>query len=132
MVAHDISVCPCGTGTPYAACCGAYHRGAKALTAEALMRSRYSAFVRGLPEYLHTTWSAQTRPRVSELPSTGMPFTRLEILRTQGGGPFDAEGIVEFAAYSPTGVQHEVSRFIRERGAWVYLDGDVRSPLRAD
>ena len=91
------------------------------------MRSRYTAFVHGLPEYLHTTWAARTRPKVSELPATGLPFTRLEIRRTQGGGPFDTEGVVEFAAYSPTGVQHEVSRFIREDGAWVYLDGDLRS-----
>lgn len=89
------------------------------------MRSRYTAFVCGLPEYLHTTWAAQTRPSVSELPDRGVPFTRLQILQTEAGGPFDAEGVVEFAAYSPTGVQREVSRFVREEGAWVYLDGDV-------
>ncbi|MCG7277379.1 hypothetical protein MHJ95_00010 [Corynebacterium imitans] len=126
MAARSLSACACGSGKPYAACCGSYHRGAKPLTAEALMRSRYTAFVHGLPEYLHITWAARTRPKVSELPATGLPFTRLEILRTQDGGPFDTEGVVEFAAYSPTGVQHEVSRFIREDGAWVYLDGDLR------
>ncbi|CAM3064809.1 hypothetical protein CGOTT_05760 [Corynebacterium gottingense] len=122
----DMQPCPCGTGKPYAACCGALHRGAKAPTAEALMRSRYTAFVGGLADYLHSTWAKATRPALSKLPSEGLAFNRLQIVRTQGGSLFDSEGVVEFAAYSPAGVQREVSRFVREDGAWVYLDGDVQ------
>ena len=57
--------CPCGHPAAYAACCGRYHAGAlhlSAPTAEALMRSRYSAFVLGLNDYLLATWHASTRP----------------------------------------------------------------------
>ena len=88
------------------------------------MRSRYTAFVGGLADYLHSTWARATRPALSELPTEGLAFNRLQIVRTQGGSLFDSEGVVEFAAYSPAGVQREVSRFVREDGAWVYLDGD--------
>ena len=51
--------CPCGSGVPYAACCGRWHAGPQHLqapTAEALMRSRYSAYVRPLSAYLQDTW----------------------------------------------------------------------------
>ncbi|WP_275423743.1 YchJ family protein, partial [Virgisporangium ochraceum] len=54
--------CPCGGG-PYAACCGPAHGGAPAATAEALMRSRYSAFALGDADYLLRTWHPTTRPR---------------------------------------------------------------------
>ena len=37
--------CPCGSGATYGECCGPIHDGtAKAKTAEALMRARYSAY----------------------------------------------------------------------------------------
>jgi SEC-C motif domain protein len=48
--------CPCGSGKGYAACCGLLHAGAPAADAEALMRSRYSAYVLGLADYLRATW----------------------------------------------------------------------------
>src|SRR5688500_8059775 len=55
--------CPCQSGRAYAQCCAPLHRGeAIAETAEALMRSRYSAYVRGDAEYLLATWHASTRP----------------------------------------------------------------------
>ena len=57
--------CPCGSALPYAACCGRWHAGAlhlQAPSAEALMRSRYSAHVLGLADYLRDTWHPQTRP----------------------------------------------------------------------
>ena len=121
------ALCPCGQGLPYEACCGRYIEGAAAApTAETLMRSRYTAFVGGLADYLHSTWAKATRPALSKLPSEGLAFNRLQIVRTQGGSLFDSEGVVEFAAYSHAGVQREVSRFVREDGAWVYLDGDVQ------
>ena len=56
-----VNLCPCGTGGPYDECCGALHRGeATAPTAERLMRSRYSAFVRHNAEYLRQTWHPST------------------------------------------------------------------------
>jgi len=54
------SPCPCGSGATLAACCGPYHAGGAAPSAEALMRSRYSAYVLGLIDYLiDTTLPAQ-------------------------------------------------------------------------
>jgi SEC-C motif domain protein len=119
--------CPCGTGLPYAGCCGRLHDGtAAAATAEQLMRSRYSAFAVGDAGYLLATWHPSTRPRDLAL-DDAVRWTGLEVLATSGGRLLDAEGTVEFrASYragNRSGAQHERSRFVREDGRWRYLDG---------
>lgn len=110
----------------YADCCGPLHAGERgAATAEALMRSRYSAFVHGDVDYLLATWHPSTRPTALDLD----PATRwlgLEVRRHVQEG--DA-ATVEFVARSRTrGASaqrlHEVSRFVREHGRWLYVDGD--------
>lgn len=141
--------CPCGTGDTYAACCGRFHAGmgpdgaltgAVAPTAEALMRSRYSAFAMGGPdvpgcaEYLLATWHPSTRPAALELDGSTR-WRRLDVVRTTAGGPFDTHGTVDFAAHYTAhyvdvtdgrrGVLREHSRFVREEGRWYYVDGDV-------
>ena len=92
------------------------------------MRSRYSAFALGLAPYLRDTWSATTRPAALEL-DDGLEWRRLQIVDTVRGGADDQEGVVEFRAAhrSPegAGVLHERSRFTRQDGRWVYLDGDL-------
>ncbi|MGY2064150.1 YchJ family protein [Blastococcus sp. SYSU DS0619] len=118
--------CPCGTGLPYAECCGPRHDGsAPAATAEQLMRSRYSAFAVGDAAYLLASWHSTTRPSSVELDPT-VRWTGLDVLGTTGGGLLAAEGTVEFRAWyvaaGERGSQHEVSRFAREGGAWRYLD----------
>lgn len=90
------------------------------------MRSRYSAFAVGDAEYLLATWAEETRPRELAVAPTGEPFTRLVVLDKARGGVFDAEGVVEFAAFYPGGVQRERSRFVRRDGRWFYVDGDVQ------
>jgi SEC-C motif-containing protein len=122
--------CPCGTGLPYAECCGRLHDGtATAATAEQLMRSRYSAFAVGDPAYLLATWHPTTRPGALDL-DPDVRWTGLEVLGTTGGGLLAAEGTVEFrAAYlvdGAPGAQHESSRFVRDDGQWRYLDGVSR------
>ncbi|WP_030418048.1 YchJ family metal-binding protein [Streptomyces sp. SCSIO 75703] len=116
--------CPCGLPEPYASCCGRFHSGAAAApTAEALMRSRYSAFARGDAAYLLRTWHPRTRPARLDLdPATR--WTGLEILGTSGGSAFHSTGTVEFRASYRGGSLHEHSRFERSGGAWVYVDGD--------
>lgn len=90
------------------------------------MRSRYSAFALGNPDYLLATWHPRTRPTELELDDT-LHWYRLDIISTVEGGPFDGAGIVEFEAFYRThagaGSQHETSRFVREAGTWLYLDG---------
>lgn len=120
--------CPCGTGLPYAECCGRLHDGtATAATAEQLMRSRYSAFAVGDAGYLLGTWHPATRPPSLELDPT-VRSTGLDVLAVADGGLLATEGTVEFRAWyrheGRTGNQHEVSRFSRVDGAWRYLDGD--------
>ena len=121
--------CPCGTGLPYAGCCGRLHTGeAAAATAEQLMRSRYAAYARGRSDYVFRTWHPRTRPAGVE-PARGLRWTGLTVLATQAGGLSDDEGVVEFEAHhdGPDGpeVLHERSRFVRRAGRWVYRDGDV-------
>ena len=120
--------CPCGAPLPLHQCCGRVHAGtAPAATAEALMRSRYSAFALGDRAYLLRSWHPTTRPADLTL-DPGRRWTHLEILSTTGGGLLHAEGTVEFRAHYRTadgrpGSMHETSRFVRENGHWVYLDG---------
>ncbi|MFC0007719.1 YchJ family protein [Micromonospora siamensis] len=118
--------CPCGSGRPYARCCGPLHRGeSDAPTAEALMRSRFSAFAVGDADYLLRSWHSTTRPARLRL-DRDQRWVRLEVRDTHGGGLFDAEGTVGFRAHyreaGRPGTLEERSRFVREDGRWVYLD----------
>lgn len=89
------------------------------------MRSRYSAFVVGDTDYLLRTWSVRTRPSALDLDRT-VRWTGLDVLTVTGGSAFHSEGTVEFTAHyrlgGRAGGQHEVSRFAREEGRWVYVD----------
>ncbi|UDY36608.1 YchJ family protein [Dermatobacter hominis] len=122
------AACPCGSGAAYSRCCRPLHLAtAEAPTAEALMRSRYSAHAKRLPEHLLRTWHPTTRPAQVELdPATR--WTGLRVLSIGDGGPDDLTGVVEFVATYETpsgpGRLHEVSRFERTGGRWTYVDGD--------
>src|SRR5699024_2401848 len=97
-------------------------------TAEALMRSRYSAFAVGDVAHLVRTWHPSTRPADLELDDE-LAWVRLAVLDTVAGGADDVRGEVEFVAVhrgpDGRGRLHERSRFVREGGAWFYVDGDV-------
>lgn len=121
--------CPCGTRESYAACCEPLHLGAEqAPTAEALMRSRYSAYALGIADYVLRTWHPRHRPPSLNLDHRTR-WTALEVGRTDAGGPEDERGVVEFRAHYVTdgrpGELHEVSRFERRAGRWFYVDGDI-------
>ncbi len=118
-------MCPCRNGEPYDQCCGPILSGDKpAATAAALMRSRYTAFAVGDREYLLRSWHPRTRPKRLEL-DPNQQWLFLEVIATTGGGLLDTEGTVEFRAhYRQDGQRdslHEVSRFVRDGGRWVYL-----------
>lgn len=126
--------CPCRSpadARPLDACCGRYHAGPlhlRAPDAEALMRSRYSAFVLDRLEYLLATWHASTRPESIEPNSPNLKWLGLEVRRHD---PIDAgHATVEFVARRKQGGRaerlHEVSRFVCEAGRWLYLDGEQR------
>lgn len=123
--------CPCGSADTYARCCQPCHLGTPAMTAEALMRSRYSAFHRGDTDYLvKTLHPSKRRPTdASKLRATvdGTEWLSLRVLDTRAGGAADTDGEVEFvAAFRESGVVqrlHERSTFVREGGRWFYVDG---------
>jgi len=120
--------CPCNPQRAYADCCGPLHAGERvAATAEALMRSRYSAYVRGERDYLLATWHPRTRPASLELDAVATHWLGLEVRRCASTGADTAE--VEFVARCKSGGApamrlHELSRFVREHGRWYYLDGE--------
>ncbi len=92
------------------------------------MRSRYTAFAIGDVDHLRRSWHPRTRPKRLEL-DPDQRWLFLEIQRTERGGPFDDTGTVEFTAHyrdgAGRGALHEVSRFTRDSGGWVYVDGVV-------
>lgn len=124
--------CPCGNKLDYAACCGPFLSGERQPpTAAALMRSRYTAYLEGAVDYLVATTAAERRAGLdrSELAAYcgTLRGVSLKIVETTGGGPRDDAGFVTFeATLKASGrkfVQRERSRFAREQGAWVYVDG---------
>jgi SEC-C motif-containing protein len=118
-----VTTCPCGRGLEYAECCGPAHDGTAPATAEALMRSRYSAFALDNDAYVLRTWHPHTRPATVE-PDRGLRWVGLDVLESSGGGMFEAEGVVEFRAHyrdhGRAGDMVERSRFVRHEGQWVY------------
>lgn len=120
------SSCPCGSDKNYGACCGPLHYGeSQAASAEALMRSRYSAFVCRDADYLFRTWHPRTRPEDVTFDSE-ITWVGLEVIDTVAGGPEDDRGEVEFKSRyesaGDNGTLHERSSFERRAGRWFYLD----------
>ena len=121
--------CPCTSGDTFDSCCGPVLSGAIAApTAVRLMRSRFTAFATGDAAYLLRSWHPTTRPAELDL-DAGTRWTRLDILDTVSGGPFDTDGVVEFEAIfrdsGMPGSMRERSRFLRENRIWTYLDGKL-------
>ena len=121
-----MTACVCGSGRSTADCCARHHAGEPAATPEALMRSRYNAYVFDLGDYLLATWHPSTRPATMAANETGLKWLGLEVRRC---AMQDADhGTVEFVARSKLGGRanrmHETSRFVRENGRWFYVDGD--------
>lgn len=123
-------ICPCGRPKTYVDCCGQIHQNhAKAITAEDLMRSRYTAFVLANGDYLMQSHHSGTRP-ISEKKeiirwAKSVKWIKLEVLNTTQGSSNDNEGTVEFKAYFKEGFVttyiHENSYFTKENGNWMYV-----------
>ena len=116
--------CPCGSGRAFPRCCEPALRGSPVATAEALMRSRYVAFVLQDEPHLLASWHPTTRPE-----SVGVgaqDWLGLDVLETVDGGPSDDTGVVEFEATfrdadEKVRILHERSSFLREGGRWLYV-----------
>lgn len=124
------STCPCGSQKQLGDCCLPYiERKSLAPTAEALMRSRYSAHVLMAIDYLWDTWSPQERIRSSKEDiaawASSCEWLGLQILETKAGKEQDNHGLVSFIAlFRQAGKleqHHEVSVFKRAQQAWLYI-----------
>lgn len=125
-----IENCPCGNELPYLECCNVIHLDInKAKTAEQLMRSRYSAFVKANGDFLMQSWhsSKHTPTLQHDLVHWAMSvkWIRLEVHETIQGLENDKEGVVSFSAFYMEKFMnralHETSKFIKENNHWVYL-----------
>jgi SEC-C motif-containing protein len=128
--------CPCHSGQTYTSCCQSLHLGKPAKNAEQLMRSRYSAYVLKMADYLNATQHASKSSTIAnqgKLNATdflGIKWLGLEILDTQI--PDLNRATVTFKARFRNGKQktltlHETSHFIFENGYWFYADGEIHS-----
>jgi SEC-C motif domain protein len=130
-------LCPCGSGRAYDGCCGPAIAGTTpAPTAEALMRSRYTAYAKGAIDYLVASHHATTRAAVDREGiaewAQRSTWLGLEIGATEAGAATDERGTVEFRAKYRQGdivhTHHERSQFLRADGRWFYVDGKVLKP----
>ena len=133
MTINEIQApCPCGSGLPYTECCGLYHSGMQVpASAEALMRSRFTAYAHRNVDYLLATWEISKRPEAIDFSKETAEWQRLQIVGCKKGGAKDSKGIVEFKAfYRQDGLDyfmHEISRFVKIGQVWHYLDGVIKS-----
>ncbi len=122
----DTSKCACSSGKAYDDCCKPLHQGLRvASTAEELMRSRYTAYVKKLKDYLLSTWHHSQQTEMDDLSfEQGLRWTGLKIIQTKAGQEADSTGEVEFIASYTYHNKHEQleehSHFIKEDGRWFY------------
>jgi SEC-C motif-containing protein len=142
--------CPCGSGLPYKACCKVYHDGKELPeSAEALMRSRYSAYAKKLVKYIVETTHPENPLAKSTTDNTSpsalekdvkatcdkINWEKLKVLECRDGSSAN-EAYVTFQTYFKVGGQKgqraqgwytqsfvEDSRFLKEDGKWLYVDG---------
>lgn len=130
----EIDICPCGTGKKYKDCCEPYISGSiKAVTAEQLMRARYSAYVTCNVDFIESTHQQEGRDDLSVEATRKWAeeskWLGLEIVSTEKGLESDKTGVVEFiASYESSGhrrTHHETAVFEKEEGQWVFVEGKV-------
>ena len=131
--------CACGSGVDYSQCCGPIIAGLHpAPTAEALMRSRYTAYTKAAVSHVLETVSRKQRQHQDEQNvrtwALESEWLKLEVLASRNGGVSDNLGEVEFVAhYRVEGIDqrhHELAYFKREAGVWRYDGGKERSSVR--
>jgi SEC-C motif-containing protein len=130
-------LCLCGSQLAYSLCCQPFHENKqRPLTAEALMRSRFTAYAKLNKTYLLDTWIADKRPEEINFSKEDVEWTKLEIVDIKKGGAKDSKGIVEFKAYymqeDEEYAMNEISRFKKVAGKWFYMDGLVKSIKKAN
>ena len=131
---HSMAPCPCGSDLTLGDCCGPFHAGAPAPDAERLMRSRYSAYVLGLIDYLVVTTALAQQARLDREALTawslGSRWQGLQVLEHSATPGDPAHAWVSFVARWEDGRgahrHEERSGFVQRDGRWFFLDPTVR------
>ncbi|SMC54341.1 SEC-C motif-containing protein [Desulfocicer vacuolatum DSM 3385] len=132
-----MSLCPCCSEKEFSRCCEPIIKGEiPAQTPEALMRSRYSAYVKGDIAYLKESTHPDDRgdfdSQATQDWSENSQWQKLEIITTDKGGPDDTEGFVEFIAFfAREGIDqkhHELASFKKSDNQWYFSDGNPVKP----
>ena len=132
-----MSDCPCCSGRAYEQCCEPLLLGhTRATTAEALMRSRYTAYTLAEIDYIFKSSGARVRREFDAESSRkwaqSAEWKGFEIRRSEGGSEQDTKAIIEFVAHYQVEKadfeHHEIAEFGRVDGEWRFMDGKVVSP----
>jgi SEC-C motif domain protein len=126
--------CSCGSTLAFEQCCGPVLAGTPAKTPEALMRSRYSAYVLGNMDHIDRTFAPEVRNDFdrtkAERTASETEWLGLEVIRSSQEGD---KGVVEFSFRfrhkQQELTQHEISTFRRTDGRWLYVDSKVGSSV---
>ena len=129
-------LCPCGSQKLYSICCESFiNETSYPPTAEALMRSRYSAYVKQAYQYVYNSYHPNTRKHFTldsiEEQSEHIQWLGLKISETEKGKENDKKGTVTFSASykmddGQTRYLTEHSYFVKEEGRWLYVNGETR------
>lgn len=130
---NHIVHCPCGSKRNYTVCCEPLHNNhAQAKTPEQLMRSRYSAHVKQLVQYIIDTYHPSCHAEQFKkeiMNSTQLQWQKLKIVSSHFSTENSDEGYVSFkASYIEDGQKRslkEHSRFLKENNKWYYIDGEI-------
>ncbi len=126
--------CYCGAATPFSECCEPLIKGdAEAQTAEALMRSRYSAFVKAEVNYILNTVHPDKKTEDDEKSirswAEKSDWIKFELIESTNGGPDDDEGQVEFIAHfrakEKRQQHHEIAIFKKLENKWYFFEAET-------
>jgi SEC-C motif-containing protein len=122
--------CPCGSGLHFEKCCGPIIGGQPAATAQALMRSRYTAYVVGALDHVANTHAVEVRDDFNRAEAERLArhciFQGLEIRETsENGDRAQVDFVLRFKRDGKDMIQVEVADFRKEKGRWLYAGGKL-------
>ncbi|MEQ1530976.1 MAG: YchJ family metal-binding protein [Methylococcales bacterium] len=129
-----MNLCPCGSKQEFSACCGPIIDGAPAPSAEALMRSRYTAFVQRQLDHVERTHAPEIRDDFNRAEAERLAeeceWQGLEIRSaTETGDTAEVDFVIRFRRDKKDMIQAELASFRRENGKWLYVKGEINSQI---
>ena len=127
--------CPCGSNQSLAVCCELYISGQKpAPSAEALMRSRYTAFTQKNMDYIRDTLDPQALgdydDQANRAWAEAAKFSKLEILKSiEEGNKASIEFIATYSVDNEEHKHHELSKFRKKGNQWFFREGRIREKV---